>query len=61
MKVRLLVAWQQFPKGHVIPAMPAAPAEALVRRGFAEYVSDVAPSPVREVMRAGKNYVTRGK
>lgn len=59
MKIRLLRAWQMFPKGHVIPEMPAAQAETLVNRGMAEYVKDVPRSPVREVMRAGQNYVAK--
>lgn len=57
--IRLLVAWAQFRKGQIIPAMPASQAQALVQRGFAEYVKEAAKSPVREVMRAGRSYVTR--
>jgi hypothetical protein len=59
MKIKLLRAWQFFPKGHVIPDMPAAQAQMMVANGMAEYVKAAARSPVREVLRA-KNYVTRG-
>jgi hypothetical protein len=57
--IRLLVAWNIFSKGHVISEMPATLAEFLVRGGFAEYVKDDVRSPVREVMRSGRNYVTK--
>jgi hypothetical protein len=61
MKVELLVPWRQWNKGHVIPEMPAAQAEVMVQRGFAKYVKDVVRSPVREVMAAGRSYVTKKK
>jgi hypothetical protein len=59
--IRLLVAWNMFSKGHVIPAMPAAQAEFLVRGGFAEYFAPETRSPVQEAMRGARNYVTRAK
>jgi hypothetical protein len=61
MKVRLLVPWRQWNRGHVIPEMTSSQAEVMVQRGFAEYVKDVVRSPVREIMAAGRSYVTKKK
>lgn len=66
-KIRLLIAWQQFSKGHEFEVggaggMPAAQAEVMVARGLAE---EVKPSigdgrrRSRAGMRAGQDYVTR--
>jgi hypothetical protein len=47
--VRLKHAWQQWPKGHVFTAMPAAQAQHMIAAGQAEYVED---DPVTEAPRA---------
>lgn len=54
MKVRLKIAWQVYPKGHVFTTMPAAQAEVMVCRGLAEYVGEPVTSPVNRMMRAGR-------
>lgn len=57
MKVRLRLAWQSWPKGHVFTEMPAAQAEVMVATGRAEYVRDepavsaAMPAPVDRMMR----------
>jgi hypothetical protein len=58
MKIKLLVPWQTYSKGAVIDP-PAAQAQMMVVRGFAAYVKAPARSPVREVLTAGKGYVTK--
>lgn len=46
--VRLRHAWQEWSKGHVFTAMPAAQAQAMVEAGQAEYVTvDEAPAAER--------------
>ena len=47
MKVRLKIAWQFWPKGHVFDAMPAAQAQVMVAAGQAEYVADEPAPPPR--------------
>ena len=60
-QVRLTLAWQSWPKGHVFTAMPAAQAQLMVTVGQAEYVTeDIAASPVDRMMRPG-NTVRRQK
>lgn len=51
MKIRLLIAWNLFSKGHIIPDAPAALAEVLVRSCIAEYVTD-APRRTLSLKRA---------
>lgn len=52
--VRLKIAWQAWPKGHVFTAMPAAQAEMMVAHGQAEYVTNPMQSPADRMMRPGK-------
>lgn len=63
-KIRLLTAWQQFPKGRefevgTVGGMPAGAAQMLVARGFAEEVKEQPRGKVRAGMRAGADYLTR--
>lgn len=53
--VRLKIAWGDWSKGHVFTAMSAGQAEVMVKRGMAEYATEmVAVSPVtRAVKRVG--------
>lgn len=52
--VRLRLAWQHYPKGHVFTAMPAAQAQLMVQAGQAEYVTkDVPAAPADRMMRSG--------
>lgn len=50
--VRLRIAWQDYAKGHVFTAMPAASAQDLVQRGLAEYVErEIDRAPVDRMLR----------
>jgi hypothetical protein len=53
--VRLLRAWQQWPKGHIFTTMPAAQAQHMVAAGQAEYATeDIPASPADRMMRVPK-------
>lgn len=59
--VRLKLAWQHWPKGHVFTAMPAAQAQHMVAAGQCEYVTeDIPAAPVDRMMRPN-NYGKRQK
>ena len=58
MKIKLMVAWQTYKMGETIDP-PAAQAQLMVMRGFAEYVKAPARKVVREVLTAGRNYVAK--
>lgn len=49
--VRLKHAWQEWPKGHVFTAMPAAQAQVMVAAGQAEYATKEMSAPVDRMMR----------
>ncbi len=51
-QVRLRIPWQQWSKGHVFTAMPAAQAEVMVRAGQAEYVTGDMASSANRMMSA---------
>jgi hypothetical protein len=63
-RVRLLSAWSQFSKGHIIPEMPGGMARTLILRGIAEEVVDqpvngtglkaILQAPVDRMMRREK-------
>lgn len=53
MRVRLKLAWQAWPKGHVFEDMPAGQAQIMVARGYAEYFAP-APSSINRMMRPSK-------
>lgn len=57
--IRLKKPWKIWGVGHVIPEMPEGQASLLIGRGIAELETKVAPARVREVLTAGKNYVTK--
>lgn len=50
-RVRLKIPWDQWSKGHVFTAMPAAQAEMMVAAGQAEYVTEAMSAPVDRMMR----------
>ena len=51
--VRLKLAWQGWPKGHIFTAMPAAQAQHMVAAGQCEYVTAAMASPVDRMIRPG--------
>ncbi len=65
--VRLLHAWQFYPKGFVFTAMPAAQAQVMVEAGQAEYVPTGAAaekaltSPVDRMMRPAQTVTKQQK
>lgn len=60
--VRLKLAWQSWPKGHVFTAMPAAQAQHMVSAGQAEYDDEqVKGSPVDRMMRPAGGQARSGK
>ncbi len=53
--VRLKIAWQQWPKGHVFTAMPAAQAQHMIAAGQAEYATEVvSAAPADRMMRPAR-------
>lgn len=57
--VRLKLAWQSWPKGHVFTSMPAAQAQHMVAAGQAEYADEqVKASPADRMMRPGRGKQT---
>lgn len=47
MKVRLIMPWANWSKGHVFPEMPGGQARTLIARGIAEEVRDEPPPAPR--------------
>jgi len=58
--VRLKLAWQGWPKGHVFTTMPAAQAQVMIAAGQAEYATQDMPAPVDRMMRPDDS-VRRGR
>ncbi len=60
--IRLRLAWRQWPKGHIIPEMPAAAAQMMVEAGQAEYVTTpILNSPANRMMVAEPVKRKRGR
>jgi hypothetical protein len=58
MKIELLRAWKSWGVGHVFTDMPPNVAASLIAAGVGR---EQQKSPAREALRAGVDYVTRGK
>jgi len=53
MRVRLLMAWGNYSKGHIIPEMPGGQARTMIARGVAEEVStEHNGTPLKAILQA---------
>ena len=59
--VRLKIAWQQWPKGHVFREMPAAQAQHMIAAGQVEYLTEDIPAAPNDRMMRPQNRPVRSR